>query len=85
MVTIIRELRGIPARVLVEYMETLGGKVAADHCITGDGWQARLVPMEDYSFGLLKTSQMRLEWQGDEQSYRTIWPQLELKFLRIGG
>lgn len=83
--TITRELRGIPAWLLKEYMETLGGKVAADGSIIGTGWQAQLIQMEDYAIGSLKVGQVRLEWQGDDEAYQTIWPRLEIRLIRVGG
>lgn len=85
MQVLVRELRSLPTWLLREYLEELGGQVTADDCITGPGWQARIIKMEDFSIGSLSVGQIRLEWQGNDLAYQTVWPQLEQKLARAGG
>ena len=82
---LIREIHNISARLLREYLEELGGRVTADDCICGEGWQARLTQMKDSVTGALSVEQMRLEWRGDEQAFQCIWPLLEQKIMRAAG
>lgn len=75
----------MPAWLLREYLEELGGHVASDDCICGEGWQARLIAMEDYVIGSLRVGQVRLEWKGNDLALLQVWPRLEQKLARAGG
>ncbi|GAP13105.1 hypothetical protein LARV_00847 [Longilinea arvoryzae] len=80
-----RELRALPLWLMRDYLLELGGVEKPDGSIEGDGWQARLTQLEDFSIGSLKVGQIRLEWQAEEAANARVWPILEKKLLRAGG
>ena len=79
-----RELRGIPDWLLRGYFVELGAQIDANGGAVGDGWRARLIPMEEYVIGSLRVEQIRLEWEGDDAAHELIWPLLERKLIRAG-
>lgn len=83
--TITRELRGLPDWVLHEYLTKLGGQPQPDGSYAGDGWQARLIRLPDIKRGALTFCVYRLEFSGENDVLRVVWPQFELKILRPGG
>ena len=85
METITRQLRGIPDWVLKEYLESLGGQLQPDGWFTGPGWQARFTRLPDEKHGPMVFQCYQLEFQGDAETLRQVWPRFELKILRPGG
>ncbi|GAP15540.1 hypothetical protein LARV_03330 [Longilinea arvoryzae] len=83
--TITRELRGLPEWVLREYFTKLGGLPQPDGSYAGDGWQARLIQQPDLKRGGMTFCVYRLEFSGEQDVLRVVWPQFELKILRPGG
>jgi len=85
MIVYSRDMRGIPLWLLREYLQELGGEVAAGGLITGDGWTASLTQLEDFRVGSLTVGQVRLEMQSTEEAWGSIQASLEKKLLRAGG
>jgi hypothetical protein len=83
--TITRELHGLPDWVLHEYFAKLGGQPQPDGSYAGDGWQARLIRLPDQHHGVMTFCVYRLEFSGEDEVLRVVWPQFELKILRPGG
>jgi hypothetical protein len=83
--TITRELRGLPDWVLHEYLTKIGGCQQPDGSFAGDGWQARLTRLPDIQRSVMTFCVYRLEFSGESEVLRKIWPQFELKILRPGG
>lgn len=83
--TITRELRGLPDWVLHEYLEKLGGLPQPDGSFAGEGWQARLTRLPDEKRGVMVFCVYRLEFSGEDDVLREVWPRFELKILRPGG
>ncbi len=80
-----RELRSLPAWLLCEYLEELGGVAGPSGAVSGPGWHATITQMEDFVIGSLRVGQIRLDWQGSEQAVEEVWPRIEQKLLRAGG
>lgn len=87
MVEQVVELRSMPLWLMQAYLEELGGVLGEDGWISGqaEGWKARLTPMEDFVLGSLRVGQVRMEWQGDDPAYQTVWPLIRKKLIRGGG
>jgi len=85
MQTIIREMRGIPFFLLVEYLEELGGTVINDEQIDGPGWSVTLTRMEPFRLGSLSVGQTRLEIQIDDDRVDDFIEQFGKKTLRAGA
>lgn len=81
----IMEIRSITLKVIETYLEEFDGRRQSDGWITGEGWQARLVPLEDYVIGSLRFEQVRLEWKGDNEAVKAVWLPLQQKIIRPGG
>lgn len=80
-----RELRALPLWLLREYLQELGGTAQPDGSLRGEGWQARITPIEDFVIGSLRVGQIRFEWQAEPAAHARVWPELEKKLLRAGG
>ncbi len=85
MVVETRELRALPLWLMRDYLLELGGVEQPDGLLVGDGWQARLTQLENFTIGSLSVGQIRLEWQAGEAAHARLWPILEKKLLRAGG
>lgn len=83
--TITRELRGLPEWVLREYFAKLGGSPQPDGSYAGSGWQALLIRQPDLQRGGMTFCVYRLEFSGESDVLRVVWPQFEIKILRPGG
>ncbi len=79
------ELRSLPDWLMRAYLVELGGSLQPDGSVTGEGWQARLEPMEDFVIGSLRVGQVRLVWCGDVLALESIWPLVQKKLVRGGG
>ena len=80
-----RDMRGIPLWLLREYLQELGGEVAAGGLITGEGWTVRLTQLDDFQVGSLTVGQVRLKMQSTDEAWGSIQAGLEKKLLRAGG
>ena len=76
---------GIPLWLMREYLEQLGGQVQADGWLRGDGWQARLMQMEDQAIGSLRVGRVHLELSGEAEVVEQVRRALEPKLMRAGG
>jgi hypothetical protein len=94
-----RVLRGIPRWLLRGYLEELGGHVVEpdargpvrdaasgeEDVLTGDGWKARLIQLEDFRVGSLSSGQVRLVVTGDPDAVRGMLSRLAPRLFRGGG
>jgi hypothetical protein len=80
-----RDLRGIPLWLLREYLQELGGEVGAGGLVTGAGWTASLIQIEDFQVGSLSVGQVRLDIQSTDEAWGSLQTNLEKKLLRAGG
>ncbi len=85
MQTIIREMRGIPFFLLVEYLEEMGGKSVSDERVQGPGWSVELSRMEPFRIGSLEIGQTRLEIQIEDHAVDEFIQVFGQKTLRAGG
>ena len=76
---------GIPLWLMREYLEQLGGQVQADGWLRGDGWQARLMQVEDQAIGSLRVGRVHLELSGEAEVVEQVRRALEPKLMRAGG
>jgi hypothetical protein len=85
MQTIIREMRGIPLYLLKEYLQELGGSLAEENLVCGDGWSVRLERMEPFHLGSLEVGQTRLTMELEERIAEDFQQWFFKKTLRAGG
>jgi hypothetical protein len=82
---IVREMRGIPFFLLVEYLEELGGTVVNDEQVQGPGWSVKLTKMEPFRLGSLSVGQTRLDIEIEDQLVDEFMEQFGKKTLRAGA
>ena len=85
MQVIVREIRGIPFFLLVEYLEEMGGTVVNDGQVQGPGWHVDLSRMEPFRLGSLEVGQTRLEIHIEDHLVDDFLDVFGQKTLRAGG
>jgi hypothetical protein len=85
MQTIVREMRGIPYFLLKEYLQELGGQLANENLVVGDGWKVSLERMEPFRIGSLTVGQTRLTMELEDQVADDFQERFLKKTLRAGG
>ena len=80
-----RAITGLPTWRLQEYLVELGATTTADGWLVGEHWQARLTPLDDYTVGVVRVGQVRLELRGASPTVAAVWQALAPKLLRAGG
>ncbi len=80
-----REMRGIPYFLLKEYLQELGGTLAAEDEVQGEGWAVRLEKMEPFRLGSLSVGQTRLTMEIREDVFDDFMARFSLKTLRAGA
>jgi hypothetical protein len=82
---IVREIRGIPFFLLVEYLEEMGGTLIGEGHLQGLGWEAYLERIEPFRIGSLEVGQSRLEVEIEDQLVDDFLKVFSQKTLRAGG
>ena len=85
MQTIVREMRGIPYFLLVEYLQELGGRLEGENRIAGAGWRVQLEPMEPFRLGSLSVGQTRLIMELEDSISDDFQARFMKKTLRAGA
>lgn len=85
MQTFVRELRGIPYFLLKEYLQELGGSLANDNIVRGDGWAVTIERMEAFRLGSLEVGQTRLTMELDDLVAKDFLRRFDVKTLRAGA
>ena len=85
MQTIVRDMRGIPYFLLVEYLQEMGGKSISDEQVLGPGWSVELCRLEPFRLGSLEIGQTRLEIQIEDHAVDEFIKVFGQKTLRAGG
>ncbi|MCG2786868.1 MAG: DUF1952 domain-containing protein [Anaerolineae bacterium] len=85
MKTIVREMRGIPYFLLKEYLQELGGTLASENEVRGEGWSVRLEKMEPFRLKSLSVGQTRLTMEIREDVYDDFMTRFSMKTLRAGA
>ncbi len=80
-----REVHGVPAWLLRDYLVELGGEAQQEGVICGPNWEARYHRIEDFRLGSLRIGRLALEIQGSPQALAQLIPALEMKLMRGGG
>lgn len=80
-----QDVRGLPLWLLREYLLELGGQLASDGTLKGDGWRASLTQLEDDHIGVIHVGRVRLEVSASPTAWKHLRPALEKKLLRAGG
>jgi hypothetical protein len=83
--TIIREIRGIPRFLLVEYLEEMGGSSKGEDLVETARWRARLERMEPFRLGSLSVGQTRITIEIEEAAEEEFIEVFSKKTLRAGG
>lgn len=85
MVKLDREICGIPAWLMREYLEEAGGEVMVDGRVAGEGWAATITDIDPFCLGSFKVGMIRIEIVGESQAMDPLMVLLDLKLLRAGG
>lgn len=85
MQTLVREMRGIPYFLLKEYLQELGGSLADENLIRGDGWSVHLERMEPFRLGSLEVGQTRLTMELEDRVAEDFQQRFFKKTLRAGA
>lgn len=85
MQTIVREMRGIPYFLLMEYLQEMGGTLMDDDFIRAEGWSVHLERMEPFRLGSLSVGQTRLTIEIEDHLVEPFFVQFGKKTLRAGG
>ncbi len=83
--TIIREMRGIPYFLLVEYLEEMGGTAVREDLIETPEWAVSLERMEPFRLGSLAVGQVRLTIEIEEAAEAAFMKVFGMKTMRAGG
>jgi molybdopterin synthase sulfur carrier subunit len=84
-VIIQRDVHGVPAWLIKEYLLELGGTEDNPDCIAGEGWRAKVQPIDPFRLGSITIGRVHLEIEGDKESIEALIPPLEMKLMRGGG
>jgi hypothetical protein len=79
------ELHGLPLRLVMEYLQELGGQISAEGRASGPGWTASVQKIEDFQLGSIRLGRLRLLLEAEPQLMETFLPALENKLRRGGG
>jgi hypothetical protein len=85
MQTIVHEMRGIPYFLLKEYLQELGGHLADENLVIGDGWKVHLERMEPFRLGSLVVGQTRLTIELEDRIAEEFQERFFKKTLRAGA
>ncbi|MCB8966106.1 MAG: DUF1952 domain-containing protein [Chloroflexota bacterium] len=80
-----RVIRGIPAWLMGEYLQELGGVAQGNGRFTGPDWVAHVTQIEDFHLGSLHIGQIHFVLQGTDAATTALQKKLEVKLLRGGG
>ena len=82
---IVREMRGIPYFLLMEYLQELGGTSISADQVQGLGWSVKLTKMEPFRLGSLSVGQTRLEIDIEAHLVDDFMERFGKKTLRAGA
>lgn len=85
MVTIDRVIRGIPAWLMGEYLQEMGGVGEGNGRYTHTHWTATVQQIEDYQLGALVVGQIHFQANVAPEAHDQFQHRLHLKLLRGGG
>ncbi|MBK8985525.1 MAG: DUF1952 domain-containing protein [Chloroflexi bacterium] len=85
MAAINRIIRGIPAWLMGEYLQEMGGVAAGDGRYTHPQWSATVQQIEDYQLGALRVGQIQFLVEIEDEALPHFQKRLDLKLLRGGG
>lgn len=85
MLILTREIHGIAAETLREYLIRLGGADQPGGIIAGAEWRASIRQMPDYQLGKASFCSFLVEIAGKEEAVEKIMRQFELRIMRPGG
>ena len=80
-----KDICGMPLWLLQENIQELGGTVNGNGCVSGQGWEVHLEPMEDHRVGSLSVGQVHLRLKAEKEVFTEIQRAIEKKLLRAGG
>jgi hypothetical protein len=85
MLTLTRELHGIPAETLRDYLLRLGGENQPGGGIVGKEWRASIHQLPDYQLGKASFCSFLVEIAGQKEAVEKITQQFDLRIMRPGG
>jgi molybdopterin synthase sulfur carrier subunit len=84
-VEITRNVHGVAAWLMKEYLIELGGIEAGPDRVAGEGWKATYTRIDPYKIGSISVGRVRLDIEGEDQAIECLMPKLEMKLMRGGG
>lgn len=85
MAAIKRVIRGIPAWLMGEYLQEMGGVAVGNGRYTHPQWSAAVKQIEDYHLGSLRIGQIQFDVDIADEALEDFQHRLHLKLLRGGG
>lgn len=85
MTEIDRIIRGIPAWLMGEYLQEMGGVAVGNGRYSHPQWSATVQQIEDYQIGSLRVGQIQFLVEIEDQALHHFQKRLDLKLLRGGG
>lgn len=79
------EVHGLPLRLVLEYLQELGGRLVSEDRVEGLGWTIQVQKIEDFRLGSIRLGNLRLVLEADPDVMETFLPALERKLRRGGG
>ncbi len=83
--TIIREMRGIPYFLLVEYLEEMGATEVEEGVLEAKDWTVKLERMEPYRIASISVGQTRVIVHIEEAAEEAFIAKFSMKTFRAGG
>lgn len=85
MATIEQVIRGIPAWLMGEYLQEMGGEKAGNGRYIHPQWSVTVTQIEDYQLGSLRIGQIQFQVDIANDALEQFHHRLHLKLLRGGG
>jgi hypothetical protein len=79
------ELRNLSGFRIMDYLVEAGGEPTGDLAVSGEGWLARLEPMEPAVVGAMRIPRDRLVIVGDDSAVERISAFMRRQTMRGGG
>lgn len=85
MLTVNREIHGIPEDTLRDYLVRLGGEREPGGIIDGGRWRASISQMPDYQLGKMSFCSFLVQIVGEKEPVEKLVQQFDLRIMRPGG
>ena len=80
-----RAFRGISKRLVVQYLEGLGGEAEGDSRVVGDGWTVDIDTEPVTITSSIQLTEVQLTFEGDDETLDELVDTFAQKAMRAGG